>query len=133
VDLKTDFGNIKSDLPVTVTLTENSSGDKEDMVGAINGGGSQLTVHANSGNITIKTIEYSVAERAFADLRQDAVAPRDRVAGSRSAGVTTWKVGSGVGGVGLGSWLRLMGVLVGSAVCTGPFCYTCAHGAKSNP
>jgi len=57
VDLKTDFGNIKSDLPVTVTLTDGSSGDKEQIVGAINGGGAQLTVKANSGSININAMK----------------------------------------------------------------------------
>jgi len=54
VDLKTDFGNIKSDLPITVTLNGSSSSDGDQIVGDINGGGEQLTVQANSGNINIK-------------------------------------------------------------------------------
>ena len=53
VDLKTDFGKIKSDLPVTVTLTGNSNNQGDHITGAINGGGEQLTVQANSGNVTI--------------------------------------------------------------------------------
>jgi DUF4097 and DUF4098 domain-containing protein YvlB len=57
VDLKTDFGRISSDLPVTVTLTENSDSDKSQIVGIINGGGSQLTVQTNSGDINIKAIK----------------------------------------------------------------------------
>lgn len=53
VDLKTEFGKIKSDLPITVTLngTSNSNGDQ--IVGSINGGGEQLTVQTNSGSVTI--------------------------------------------------------------------------------
>jgi Uncharacterized conserved protein len=54
VNLKTDFGNIKSELPVTVTLTEGASKEKEQIVGTINGGSEELTVQANSGNINIK-------------------------------------------------------------------------------
>jgi DUF4097 and DUF4098 domain-containing protein YvlB len=57
VDLKTDFGNIKSDLPVTITVTDGSSGDKEQIVGAVNGGGAQLTVKTNSGNIDINAMK----------------------------------------------------------------------------
>ena len=57
VDLKTDFGKIKSDLPITVTLTESSSSDKDQIVGAINGGGEQLTVNTNSGGINITAIK----------------------------------------------------------------------------
>jgi flagellar basal body-associated protein FliL len=57
VDLKTDFGNIKSDLPVTVTLNETSGSEKDQIVGSINGGGDQLTVQTNSGNISIKVIK----------------------------------------------------------------------------
>jgi len=53
VDLKTDFGKIKSDLPITATLTEGSNSDGEQINGTINGGGAQLTVQANSGNINI--------------------------------------------------------------------------------
>jgi DUF4097 and DUF4098 domain-containing protein YvlB len=53
VDLKTDFGKIKSDLPVTVTLTGNSNNQGDHITGTINGGGEQLTVQANSGNVTI--------------------------------------------------------------------------------
>lgn len=55
VDLKTDFGKIKSELPVTVTLTGSSSNSGEQINGAINGGGGQLTVQTNSGNINISS------------------------------------------------------------------------------
>jgi hypothetical protein len=57
VDLKTDFGKIKSDLPITVTLNENSDSEKSQIVGAINDGGAELTVQTNSGSINIKTIK----------------------------------------------------------------------------
>ena len=52
-DLKTEFGNIKSDLPITVTLngTSNSNGDQ--IVGSINGGGEQLRVQTKSGSVNI--------------------------------------------------------------------------------
>lgn len=54
VDLKTDFGKIKSDLPITVVLTDGNSNSNGDQVtGDINAGGEQLTVQANSGNVTI--------------------------------------------------------------------------------
>ncbi len=53
VDLKTDFGKIKSDQPVTVTLTGSSNNQGDQITGSINGGGEQLTVQANSGNVTI--------------------------------------------------------------------------------
>lgn len=55
VDLKTDFGTIKSDLPITIVLNGSSSNSNSDHIGgSINGGGEQLTVQANSGNINIK-------------------------------------------------------------------------------
>jgi DUF4097 and DUF4098 domain-containing protein YvlB len=55
VDLKTEFGSIRSDLPITVTLngTSNSTGDQ--IVGTINDGGEQLTVEANNGSVNIYT------------------------------------------------------------------------------
>jgi len=57
VDLKTDFGNVKSDLPITVTLTDSSSNDGDEIAGAVNGGGAQLTVQTNSGNININALK----------------------------------------------------------------------------
>jgi hypothetical protein len=53
VDLKTEFGSIKSDLPITITLngTSNSNGDQ--IVGTIDGGGEQLTVQTNNGSVNI--------------------------------------------------------------------------------
>lgn len=57
VDLKTDFGKIRSDLPITVTLTGDSDVDGDQITGAINGGGAQLTVQANSGNINIHAVK----------------------------------------------------------------------------
>jgi DUF4097 and DUF4098 domain-containing protein YvlB len=52
VDLKTDFGSIKSDIPITVVL----SGDveKSHQTGTINDGGDQLTVETDSGSISIR-------------------------------------------------------------------------------
>lgn len=57
VDLKTDFGKVKSDIPITVTVTESSSSEKDQIVGAINGGGEQVTVITNSGGINIAAIK----------------------------------------------------------------------------
>jgi len=57
VDFKTDFGKIKSSLPITVTLTESSSSEEDQMAGSINGGGEQLTVSTNSGGINITAIK----------------------------------------------------------------------------
>ena len=54
VDLKTDFGKINSELPVTVVLTDGAKSDGDQIAGDINGGGEQLTVQANSGNISIR-------------------------------------------------------------------------------
>jgi DUF4097 and DUF4098 domain-containing protein YvlB len=55
VDLKTDFGGIRSDIPLTVTLDGDS--DKNHQVGTMNGGGDPLTVKANNGGINIKAIK----------------------------------------------------------------------------
>ncbi len=57
VNLTTDFGKINSDIPVTVTLNEDSNSSDGKVVGVINGGGAELTVHANSGSITITAIK----------------------------------------------------------------------------
>ena len=55
VDLSTEFGKIKSDLPVTLTVTETSGSisNHDQIVGTINGGGDQLTVDTNNGSVTI--------------------------------------------------------------------------------
>jgi DUF4097 and DUF4098 domain-containing protein YvlB len=53
VDLQTDFGKIRSDIPVTITLT--GEVDEGHTVGTINGGGSPLNASTKSGNITVKT------------------------------------------------------------------------------
>lgn len=50
VDLKTSFGSIKSDIPITVTL----SGEQNHQTGTMNDGGGQLTVETNSGSISIQ-------------------------------------------------------------------------------
>jgi DUF4097 and DUF4098 domain-containing protein YvlB len=54
VDFQTDFGRVRSDIPITVTL----SGDQDQtrQVGTINGGGSEFNVSTNSGSITIKVL-----------------------------------------------------------------------------
>ncbi|HKU52650.1 MAG TPA: DUF4097 family beta strand repeat-containing protein, partial [Nitrospira sp.] len=49
VDLSTDFGSIRSDLPITVTLNESSESNTEQIVGSINGGGDEFTAQTNSG------------------------------------------------------------------------------------
>ena len=53
VDLKTDFGNIDSELPITVVTNGSSGSDGDQIIGSINGGGEQLTVQTNSGSINI--------------------------------------------------------------------------------
>lgn len=55
VDLSTEFGKIKSDLPITVTVTETSGSNSnhDQIVGTINGGGDLLTVDTNNGSVTI--------------------------------------------------------------------------------
>ncbi len=55
VDLKTDFGNIDSDLPITIVTNGSSSSDGDQIVGSINGGGEQLTVKTNSGGVNLIT------------------------------------------------------------------------------
>jgi DUF4097 and DUF4098 domain-containing protein YvlB len=57
VDLSTDFGNINSDLPITVTLNGTSNSDGDQIVGDINGGGDQFTAQTNSGSVTIHASE----------------------------------------------------------------------------
>jgi len=52
VDLKTDFGSIQSDIPITVTLTGEIKGSYQ--TGTMNDGGGQLTVETGSGSISIK-------------------------------------------------------------------------------
>lgn len=54
VDLKTDFGTINSELPITLLLNgRGSKADSDHIGGDINGGGEQLTVQANSGSVNI--------------------------------------------------------------------------------
>jgi hypothetical protein len=55
VDFQTEFGKIRSDIPVTVTL--NGEVDEGHQVGTINGGGSSLNASTKSGSITIKASE----------------------------------------------------------------------------
>jgi DUF4097 and DUF4098 domain-containing protein YvlB len=77
VDFKTDFGKISSDIPITVTLTENSSSDKSQVTGSINGGGEQLTVQANSGSIAIEARGSSGPEQS--SEVSDWIFPKDNV------------------------------------------------------
>lgn len=51
-DLKTNFGTIQSDIPLTVTLSGEVK--KEHQTGTMNGGGEQFTVETESGDITIE-------------------------------------------------------------------------------
>ena len=52
LDLQTDFGKVKSDLPVTLS---GEFGD-EQMRGVLNGGGPSLTVHTQNGNISLEIL-----------------------------------------------------------------------------
>ena len=55
IDIETQFGKITSDIPITVTLTgEIKQGQQS---GTINGGGAELKVDTNSGNINIKILK----------------------------------------------------------------------------
>lgn len=54
VDIQTDFGKIKSDLPIAVTFSgETNTNSGDDITGTINGGGAQLTVKTNGGNVNL--------------------------------------------------------------------------------
>lgn len=55
VDLSTESGRIRSDLPIDVMVTETSDSNADQIVGSINGGGDQLTVETNNGSVTIRT------------------------------------------------------------------------------
>jgi DUF4097 and DUF4098 domain-containing protein YvlB len=55
VDLSTKFGKIKSDLPVTMTVSGTSESDGDQIIGSINGGGEQFTAQTNSGSVTVHT------------------------------------------------------------------------------
>ncbi len=57
VNLSTDFGKITSDIPITVTLNGDSNSNGGEVVGELNGGGEELTVHTNSGSINIITVK----------------------------------------------------------------------------
>jgi DUF4097 and DUF4098 domain-containing protein YvlB len=52
VDLLTNFGTIKSDIPITVTLSGET--DRNRQTGTMNDGGAQLKVEAGSGGISIQ-------------------------------------------------------------------------------
>jgi hypothetical protein len=53
VDLKTDFGSIKSEIPITVVLS--GEVEKNHQTGTMNDGGDQLSVETQSGSISIET------------------------------------------------------------------------------
>ena len=55
VDLQTEFGNITSDIPVTVILS--GEVEKSHQVGTMNGGGPELKVSTQSGNIAIEALK----------------------------------------------------------------------------
>jgi len=55
VELKTEFGKITSDIPITVTLTGDIS--EAQQAGTMNGGGAQFKVDTNSGNIRIQVLK----------------------------------------------------------------------------
>jgi DUF4097 and DUF4098 domain-containing protein YvlB len=55
VNLETDFGNVSSDIPITVIL--DGKLDKKLQAGTMNGGGDSLTVQTKSGDINITAIE----------------------------------------------------------------------------
>jgi DUF4097 and DUF4098 domain-containing protein YvlB len=52
VDLQTDFGSIRSEIPITVTLTGEAENNHQ--TGTMNDGGAQLTVDTGSGSISIR-------------------------------------------------------------------------------
>lgn len=52
VDLRTGFGSIKSEIPITVMLTDTTKGSQQ--TGTMNNGGSQLTVETENGSISIE-------------------------------------------------------------------------------
>jgi len=52
VDLKTEFGSIQSEIPITITLTDTSKGSQQ--IGTMNDGGSQLTIETENGSISIE-------------------------------------------------------------------------------
>jgi len=57
VDLKTDFGHISSDIPITVTLNDDSNSEGGEIIGVINGGGDDITVQTSSGSINITAVK----------------------------------------------------------------------------
>jgi DUF4097 and DUF4098 domain-containing protein YvlB len=53
VDLETSFGNIRSDLPITLS----GSQDNNHWTGTVNGGGASLAVETDSGSITVEVLK----------------------------------------------------------------------------
>jgi DUF4097 and DUF4098 domain-containing protein YvlB len=54
VTVETKFGEIISDIPITVTITGNITDTQRS--GTMNGGGAELKMDTNSGNITIRAL-----------------------------------------------------------------------------
>lgn len=54
VDLETEFGKVKSDIPISIVLTDELT--KSHWVGTTNDGGVEFQVSTNSGDITIKAL-----------------------------------------------------------------------------
>lgn len=54
IDLKTDFGSIKSDFQIT--LASGSDLDKEHITGSINGGGETLKAYSKNGSLKLETL-----------------------------------------------------------------------------
>lgn len=55
VNLSTQLGRIKSDIPITMTVNETSNSSGDQISGSINGGGDQFTAKTNSGSVNIHT------------------------------------------------------------------------------
>ncbi|HVF25543.1 MAG TPA: DUF4097 family beta strand repeat-containing protein [Anaerolineales bacterium] len=54
VDLKTEFGKIKSAIPVSITVTEDLN--ENHLIGTLNGGGDEFKVTTESGSIVIQIL-----------------------------------------------------------------------------
>jgi DUF4097 and DUF4098 domain-containing protein YvlB len=54
VDLETEFGKVKSDIPISIVLTEELTNSH--WVGTTNDGGSEFKVSTKSGDITIRSL-----------------------------------------------------------------------------
>lgn len=56
VDLHTDFGQVRTEFPVTVSGGFTTRGDVTELAGAVNGGGAALTVRASTGDINLSVL-----------------------------------------------------------------------------